>query len=70
VYAFRGTVLGDKAHTFPLYGFGPDRQYRLHFQDDSSSDRTESGADLQKKGLSVALTVPDSSELVFIDEVG
>lgn len=54
---------------FPCMSSGPDRQYRLHFQDGSSSDRTKSGDLLQKKGLSIALTVPDSSEQVFIDEV-
>jgi hypothetical protein len=33
------------------------------------SDRTESGHDLMSKGLSMALSIPNSSELVFIDEV-
>jgi hypothetical protein len=52
-----------------VYGLQPGRQYRLHFQDGSSSDRTDSGHDLMSKGLSMTLSVPDSSELVFIDEV-
>ena len=38
-------------------------------QDGSSSDRSESGADLLNKGLNIALMVPNSSELVFIEEV-
>ena len=39
------------------------------FPDGSSSDRTESGHELMSKGLSMALSVPNSSELVFMDEV-
>jgi alpha-galactosidase len=69
VYAFRGSATDDKAHTFPLHGLQPERQYRLHFQDGSSPDRTESGHDLMSKGLKMALAVPNSSELVFVDEV-
>jgi hypothetical protein len=56
-------------HTFLLHGFQTSRRYRLHFQDGSSFDRTERGYDLMNKGLSLTLTVPNSSELVFIDEV-
>jgi hypothetical protein len=69
VYAFRGSATDDRAHTFPLHGLQPGRQYRLHFQDGSSPDRTKSGQDLMSKGLSMTLTIPNSSELVFIDEV-
>jgi hypothetical protein len=69
VYAFRGSVPSEQAHTFPLYGLQPDRRYRLHFQDGSSPDRTENGHDLMNKGISVNLTVPNSSELVFIEDV-
>jgi len=69
VYAFRGSTPEDKTHKFPLHGLDPHRQYRLHFQDGSSSDRIESGRDLRSKGLTVALTVLNSSELIFIDEV-
>jgi alpha-galactosidase len=69
VYAFRGSAPADKAHSFPLHGLDPHRQYRLHFQDGSSSDRLESGRNLQNKGLAVDLTVPNSSELIFIDQL-
>jgi alpha-galactosidase len=69
VYAFHGSAPDDQTHTFPLYGLQPSRRYRLHFQDGSSSDRTESGHELINKGLSIKLAVPNSSELVFIDEV-
>ena len=69
VYAFRGSTREEPTHTFPLYGLQPGRQYRLHFQDGSSADRTESSHDLVSNGLSMALSVPNSSELIFIDEI-
>jgi hypothetical protein len=69
VYAFRGSAPDDRTHIFPLHGLQPQRQYRLHFHDGSSSDRTESGHDLMDKGLSMVLAVPNSAELVFIDQV-
>jgi hypothetical protein len=69
VYAFHGSTLDDQAHTFPLYGLQPSRRYRLHFQDGSSADRTVTGNDLMNDGLSIKLAVPNSSELIFIDEV-
>ncbi len=69
VYAFRGSAPDDKTHTFSLRGLQADHQYLVHFQDGSSSDRRESGQELMSKGLNMMLAVPDSSELVFIDEV-
>jgi hypothetical protein len=69
VYAFRGSAPDDKEHTFQLHGLEPGRQYRIHFQDGSAADRTESGADLLSKGISVALMVPNSSELIFIEAI-
>jgi alpha-galactosidase len=69
VYAFRGSSPEEEAHTFLLSGLQSDRHYRLHFQDGSLSDRIEIGHDLMSKGLSMKLTIPNSSELVFIDEV-
>jgi alpha-galactosidase len=69
VYAFRGSVQRETTHTFSLYGLDPHGQYRLHFHDGSVPDRTESGRDLLRKGLHVALAVPNSSELIFIDEI-
>jgi hypothetical protein len=69
VYAFRGSIPDDQAHTFLLKGLQPSRRYRLHFQDGSSSDRTENGHDLMNEGLRMTLTVPNSSELVFLDEL-
>jgi alpha-galactosidase len=69
VYVFRGSAPGEQAHTFLLKGLQPSRRYRLHFQDGSSPDRTENGHDLMNAGLSITLAVPNSSELVFVDEL-
>lgn len=65
VYAFRGSAPDHNEHAFRLYGLDSGRQYRLHFQDGSASDHTESGSKLLSTGLNVALPVPNSSELVF-----
>ena len=67
VYAFRGSTFTEKEHTFPLHGFRPDREYRVHFQDTSAPDRVENGGTLLREGLRVTLAFPSSSELVFIE---
>lgn len=69
VYAFRGSARNEPSHTFPIRGLNANRRYRLHFHDGSSPDRTESGRALLGHGLDVVLSVPDSSELIFIDAV-
>jgi alpha-galactosidase len=68
LYAFRGTADGQNQHTFTLHGLRPDRQYQLRFHDHSATDRSVSGQDLLNKGLTVLLPLPQSSELVFLDE--
>ncbi len=67
LYAFRGSVADEADHTFNLAGLEPTGLYQLHFQDGSSTDRTLTGAQLMSTGLSVHLTEPYSSEIVFID---
>jgi hypothetical protein len=69
VYAFRGSAPEDTAHSFLLYGLDENRRYRVHFHDGSSPDRVEAGRDLMRHGLRVALEVPNSSDLIFLDEV-
>jgi hypothetical protein len=70
LYAFRGTTRDEATHSFPLQGLRPARRYRLRFQDHSAADRLVSGSDLLKKGLTVVLPLPQSSELVFLVELG
>jgi alpha-galactosidase len=67
VYAFRGTIENEKSHSFPLQGLRPSARYRLRFCDHSAPDRTVMGRELTERGLHVALTIPNSSELIFIE---
>ncbi len=66
VYAFRGSSESESEHNFKLEGLAPDKKYRLRFHDRSAPDRIATGRDLLASGLTVKLSVPDSSELVFI----
>ncbi len=69
VYAFRGSTLEEKEHTYLLKGLRAGRQYDLHFEDHTAADQKESGSQLMSPGLKVSLPWPDSSELVFIKEI-
>jgi hypothetical protein len=68
VYVFRGTTETEKTHSFRLNGLQPSQRYRLRFYDHSSPDRTATGRELMGEGLKAALPLPDSSELVFVEE--
>jgi hypothetical protein len=68
VYAFRGSGEGEGEHSFLLRGVAGGKQYRIRFHDHSSPDATVSGRELLERGLTVRLMMPNSSELVFIDE--
>jgi len=69
VYAFRGFTPNESEHTYHLQGLRPESQYALHFEDHTSADRRLSGRELMSSGLTIALALPQSSELVFIREV-
>lgn len=69
VFAFRGSMENLNEQTFVLKGLLPEKDYQLHFEDQSSPDRKMTGRDLLEKGLTVSLPVPNSSELVFMKEV-
>lgn len=66
VYAFRGSSETESAHTFALRGLNVDTRYEIRFHDHSSPDRSFTGRELMERGLSVSLTVPNSSEIVFL----
>jgi alpha-galactosidase len=68
VYAFRGSGENEPEHRYKLQGLVPTKNYRLRFHDHSSSDRVLTGRELLAAGLTVKLSVPNSSELVFIEE--
>jgi len=67
VYAFRGTVGDEAAHSFRLEGLQPSDRYHLKFYDHSAADRTATGRELMGAGLKVTLSLTNSSELVFIE---
>ncbi|MGA8028431.1 MAG: glycoside hydrolase family 36 protein [Bryobacteraceae bacterium] len=69
LFAFHGSNPGEENHWFVLRGLRADRMYRLWFQDESSAAETVLGRDLMLKGVKVSLPVPNSSDLVFLDEV-
>lgn len=68
VYVFRGTTETEETHSFRLSGLQPDQHYRLQFYDHSSPDRIGTGRELMGEGLKTTLPMPNSSELVFIEE--
>jgi len=70
VFAFRGSTEKEPWHTLLLEGLHSDRRYKLRFHDHTSPDRTVAGRELMEAGLTLHLPVSNSSELVFIDEVG
>jgi alpha-galactosidase len=68
VYAFRGSVATENSHTFQMRGLSATNQYQLQFHDHTAPDRTISGRDLMQKGLTVNLSIPLSSDLIFLHE--
>lgn len=68
LFAFRGSIADEPAHPFKLAGLDPARRYRLHFQDATSSDREATGHELMTTGLTVHLSQPLSSEIVFLTD--
>jgi hypothetical protein len=51
-----------------LAGLDAHKHYKLHFEDGSAADREATGRELMETGVVVHLTVPLSSELVFVDD--
>jgi hypothetical protein len=70
LYAFRGSIENEDSHAFVLHALDPAKRYRLHFEDGSSQDMIVAGRQLMKKGITVHLPHPLSSELVFIEAAG
>ena len=67
LYAFRGTIEGEQTHSFRLQGLDPSTRYRLQFHDHSAPDSIHTGEQLMRDGLPVALSAPNSSELIFLE---
>jgi hypothetical protein len=69
VYVFRGSTPDEPSHAFVLQGMRADRSYQLQFEDHTSQDRVVSGRELMSSGFAVTLPLPESSELVFVQEL-
>jgi len=67
VFVFRGTTPQD-SETLKLRGLRPERRYTLRFEDGTSPEVMGSGRELMESGLKVALSEPESSELVYVEE--
>ena len=68
VYAFRGSETSQSRHIFLMRGLSATDYYQLQFHDHTSPDRIISGRDLMQHGLLVNLSLPISSELIFLRE--
>ena len=68
LYAFRGTIPDAPEHEFVLQGLRSEAAYHIRFYDGTLPDRVVSGGELLRSGLRVKLTLPNSSELVFLEE--
>ena len=66
LYAFRGSTETEGTHSFVLQGLQPTARYLLKFHDGGAS-RTLTGEELMRVGLSLALDLPNSSELIFME---
>lgn len=69
VYAFHGSDQSEMQHSFVLRGLRSGSQYKLRFHDHSSRDQTLKGRDLMTRGLELKLPLPNSSEIVLVEEV-
>jgi alpha-galactosidase len=68
VYAFRGST-AESVHRFKLKGLKRTSRYRLRFHDHSSADHVVGGDVLMKTGVQVRLSLTNSSELIFVEEM-
>jgi hypothetical protein len=69
LYAFRGSASDLPAHRFRLTGLIRGSRYRLSFQDNPAANKELTGESLMQTGVDVALALPLSSDLIFIEEV-
>lgn len=69
VYVFRGSIASENEHTFLLYGLQPNGSYEVRFHDHSAADAVFRGSQLRDRGLRVKLLLPNSSEIIFLEEV-
>ena len=69
VFAFRGSTPDETRHAYVLQGLAADRSYQVKFEDHAAADRVMSGRELMATGLAVTLPLPESSGLIFVQEL-
>ncbi|MCU1299461.1 MAG: hypothetical protein JWO91_3739 [Acidobacteriaceae bacterium] len=69
LYAFRGTNKNETEHRFVLQGLNPRLRYQLRFNDHSAPGQVVGGNELMTTGLKLRLRIPNSSEIIFLEEL-
>ena len=69
LYAFRGSSPDQPTHRFRLLGLRPGSRYLVKFQDQGTpANQVLAGRLLMQEGVEVDLSLPLSSELIFLEE--
>jgi len=69
LYAFRGSSPDQPTHRFRLLGLKPGSRYLVKFQDQGTpANQVLAGRLLMQEGVEVDLSLPLSSELIFLEE--
>jgi alpha-galactosidase len=69
VFAFRCSIGSEMVHSFLLKGLQAGSRYKLRFQDHTSGDQVMKGSALMNAGVQVHLPTPNTSELIFVQEL-
>jgi Melibiase len=69
IYVFRGSDFETSESRLRLHGLRNGHLYRLEFRDQPGNTRTMSGRQLSSEGITVALPLPDSSEIVLFQQI-
>jgi hypothetical protein len=69
LYAFRGSSPDQPTHRFRMLGLKPGSRYLVKFQDQGTpANQVLAGRLLMQEGVEVDLSLPLSSELIFLEE--
>jgi hypothetical protein len=66
LFAFRGTT-EQNSQTFRVKGLTPEKKYEISYEDGTGKTQSLTGKQLMREGITVILTDPNSSELIFLN---
>ena len=69
LFAFHGSSQVEDSYTFKLRGLRNHSNYKVTFQDGSASSYRATGEQLMRTGVTVRESVPNSSEIVFLEPI-